>query len=147
MKEARIPAQPGQKREWPLFLGLGVALVAIAGGCVAILNSELGPLERSAGDFVRALGAGDGRSACAGMTRAGRADFAATYQQRTCEEAVAKLVAPLTSAERAQLSDTDTRSPETDPPLGHVGLGSNPLQLSQLVLTKVDGEWLVTSVR
>ncbi|MFD3623403.1 hypothetical protein ACE1N8_10540 [Streptomyces sp. DSM 116494] len=104
-------------------------------------------MERSADDYLHALGTGDGRAVCSSMTRIAQAELAARYKQDTCRKAVDELLKPLTAAEREQLSGTDTRSPETKPPLGYVDLGDNPLQLSQVVLTEIDGHWLVTQLR
>ncbi|WP_282690219.1 hypothetical protein [Streptomyces sp. CC216C] len=130
-----------------MLIGVTIAIVVIAGGCVAILKSSLGPLERSADDYLHALGAGDGRAVCSSMTRIAQDELAATYKQDSCRKAVDELLRPLTATDRERLSNTDTRSAETKPPLGYVDLGDNPLRLSQLVLTEIDGNWLVTQLR
>ncbi|MFG3215644.1 hypothetical protein [Streptomyces tendae] len=81
------------------------------------------------------------------MTRIAQNELAATYKQDSCRKAVDELLRPLTATDREQPSNTDTRSAETKPPLGYVDLGDNSLQLSQLVLTEIDGNWLVTQLR
>ncbi|MEI7034336.1 hypothetical protein [Streptomyces pratensis] len=147
MKGHHISESPTPEGSWGLLIGTAIVLVVMAGGCVAILSSSLGPLQQSADGCLRALGAGDGRAACSAMTRVAQAEFAATYRQDTCRQAVDELAAPLTAAEREQSAHTRTGSAGTDPPLGYVALGRNPLQLSQPVLTEADGTWLVTQVR
>ncbi|HEY9372510.1 hypothetical protein [Streptomyces sp.] len=50
-------------------------------------------------------------------------------------------------AERTELAGTDTTYPRANGRIGYVDLGSNPLDLSQLVLKDVGEGWVVTELR
>ncbi|MFH8582552.1 hypothetical protein OG988_39425 [Streptomyces zaomyceticus] len=55
-----------------------------------------------------------------------------------------KLREPLPPAERAEVAGMDTTYPQAKGRLGYVELGSNPLNLPQLVLKENDGICHVT---
>lgn len=121
--------------------------VGVATGCGVLIYMTQRPAERAATSFLQALGNGDGQSTCAGMTRFAQTELAARYRTDTCPQAVAKLLQPLSSAERERLAKTRAkRSSDRGSSVGDMDLGSNPLQLTHLVLTRVDGKWLVSQL-
>ena len=72
----------------------------------------------------------------------------ATLSDRTARSSHGgSLREPLSSAERTELAGTDTTYPRANGRIGYVDLGSNPLDLSQLVLKDVGEGWVVTELR
>ncbi|WP_159041729.1 hypothetical protein [Streptomyces aureus] len=127
---------------------LAAALVTAFGvGLFMLLRDSLDPLEESASNYLGHLGREDGQAACSAMTRTARAELTATYRAKDCPAAIQAMIEPLTSAEKSELADTDTRYPKASGLTGYVDLGSNPLDLSQLVLKDVDGTWHITDLR
>ncbi|MEU6579138.1 hypothetical protein, partial [Streptomyces sp. NPDC046805] len=85
---------------------------------------------------------------CALMTRTGQSKLAAAEHKGTCPQAVEALVRPLSGAERGKLTDAyASRFFARDSSLGYINLDDNPLQVSELLLSKVNGKWLVTEWR
>jgi hypothetical protein len=104
-------------------------------------------VEQDADEYLHALGTGDGESACSRMTPSAQVELAARYGRDTCPQAVAELLRPLTPAQREGLARTRAKqSTDRGTPPGYMYLGGNPLRLTRLVLTKVDGKWLVTQL-
>lgn len=103
--------------------------------------------EESGKAFLAALGARDGDGACAHMTVLAQAEFAAKFSADNCSEAVEVLTGRLSEAERLRLADfgKSVYFPR-DSSYGHVSVRDNALQISELVLSEVDGRWLVTQV-
>ncbi|MEU1177212.1 hypothetical protein ABZ464_06110 [Streptomyces sp. NPDC005820] len=133
-----------------ILWGAGLLLAVAGTGLFLAIRSnsaELAGLEDAGRKFLTALGSGDGRDACALMTRTARSEFAAAQHRNTCPEAVQALVGPLSATERRELADSyDSRFFAKDG-LGHVNVRHNALQISGLLLSKADGTWLVTDWR
>ncbi len=134
-----------------IFGGMGL-LLAIGGigifSAVQENQANLGALENSGKAFLKALGSGDGDDACALMTRTARSELAAAQHKDTCPQAVEALVAPLSDAERDELAGSyASRFFARGGSLGHINVDDNPLQISELLLSKVDGKWLVAEWR
>lgn len=134
-----------------IFGGMGL-LLAIGGigifSAVRENQANLGALEDSGKAFLKALGSGDGDEACALMTRTARSELAAAQRKDTCPQAVEAFIGPLIDAERDELADSyASRFFSRDSSLGHINVDDNPLQISELLLSKVDGKWLVAEWR
>ncbi|QCW78809.1 hypothetical protein EQG64_20005 [Streptomyces sp. S6] len=107
-------------------------------------REDLGGLETSGRTFLESLGSGEGGETCALMTRTAQSELAATQGEGTCPQAVEALVAPLSEAERRELAGSyASRFFTRDGAIGHIGVNSNPLQISELLLSEIDGRWLV----
>ncbi|WP_411083094.1 hypothetical protein [Streptomyces sp. cmx-18-6] len=131
--------------------GLGL-LLAIAGiglfSAVRETRADLGALENSGKAFLKALGSGQGDEACALMTRTARSELAAAQRKDTCPHAVEAFIGPLSDAERDELAGSyASRFFPRDGSLGHINVDDNPLQISELLLSEVDGKWLVAEWR
>ncbi|NEC17231.1 hypothetical protein [Streptomyces parvus] len=129
------------------FVGLGL-LSAIAGivlfSAVQENQANLGALENSGKAFLKALGSGEGDEACALMTRTARSELAAAQRKDTCPQAVEAFTGALSDAERDELAGSyASRFFPRNGSLGHVNVDDNPLQISELMLSEVDGKWLV----
>jgi hypothetical protein len=82
------------------------------------------------------------------MTRTARSELTAAQRKDTCPQAVEAFIGHLSDAERDELADSyASRFRPRDSSLGHIGVDDNPLQISELLLSKVDGKWLVTEWR
>ncbi|MFE5402449.1 hypothetical protein ACFQ9Z_13795 [Streptomyces sp. NPDC056580] len=131
----------------------GVAVLLAIGGAGIFLTihdtrGDLAALEDSGKAFLQALGSGNGEATCALMTRTAQSELAAAQHKDMCPQAVEALVGPLSGAERGKLADAyASRFFARDSSLGHINLDDNPLQISELLLSKVDGKWLVTEWR
>ncbi|WP_437074814.1 hypothetical protein [Streptomyces sp. enrichment culture] len=125
---------------------LSLVTAFVVGGLI-LINDHLSPLEKSASRYLGHLSESDGRAACSIMTRKAQADLMATYRTDSCGAAVHELLDPLTTAEIKQLAQTDTGSLRTSGRQGYVSLDDNPLDLSQLVFTNVDNEWLLNELQ
>ncbi|MGW0786002.1 hypothetical protein [Streptomyces sp. NPDC002913] len=111
-------------------------------------SADLGALEASGKDFLENLGSGDGDGACATMTRTARSELAAAQRKNTCPQAVKTLIAPLSEAERHELTGSyEARFFAKNGSTGHIKVDDNPLQISELLLSEIDGKWLVTDWR
>ncbi|MFE0704606.1 hypothetical protein [Streptomyces sp. NPDC058872] len=123
---------------------LGLLLVVGGTGIFSAVRetcADLGDLEDSGKAFLNALGSEDGDEACALMTRTVRSELAATQRKDTCPRAVEALMGPLSGAERAELAGSyASRFFPRDSGLGHVNVDDNPLQISELLLSEVDGQ-------
>ncbi|MGW4195723.1 hypothetical protein [Streptomyces sp. NPDC005004] len=142
----------GWDRGRRLVLGGVAVALAIGGGGIFLTirdtRGDLAALEDSGKAFLGALGSGDGEATCALMTRTAQSGLAAAQHEDTCPQAVEALVSPLSGAERGRLADAyASRFFARDSGLGHVNLDDNPLQISELLLSKVDGKWLVAEWR
>ncbi|MET9667983.1 hypothetical protein ABZY19_21795 [Streptomyces sp. NPDC006475] len=142
-------ASTGVSRRWIQgTVILTVALVTAFGvGLYMLLRDSLDPLEESASSYLGHLGREDGQAACSAMTRTAQAEFAATYRAKDCPAAIQVMTEFLTPAEKSELTETDTRYPKASGLIGYVDLGSNPLNLSQMVLKDVDGAWYIDELR
>jgi hypothetical protein len=133
-----------------LWIWWAIGLLLVIGGTgifhvVQETRSDLGDLEKSGKVFLKALGSGDGHEACALMTRTARSELAAAQRKDTCPRAVEALIGPLSDAERDELAGSyASRFFARDSSLGHINVDDNPLQISELLLSKVSGKWLVT---
>ncbi|MGW7230290.1 hypothetical protein [Streptomyces sp. CBMAI 2042] len=139
------------KRFLLFFGGLGL-LLAIAGialfSAVQENQANLGSLENSGKAFLEALGSGEGDEACALMTRTARSELAAAQRKDTCPQAIEALIGPLSDAERDELAGSyASRFFPKNGSLGHINVDDNPLQISELLLSEVDGRWLVAEWR
>ncbi|MET7287254.1 hypothetical protein [Streptomyces sp. NPDC005573] len=129
--------------------GLSVAVAGIGiAHAVHETRSRLHAVESAGKAFPQALGSGDGRGACGRMTRAAQARLAADQHRDSCPAPVAALVGPLTPAERHRTA-TSYASVffAKEGGFGHVGVGDNPLQIVELLLSEIHGEWLVAEVK
>ena len=134
-----------------ILWGVGVLLVVAGTGIflkIRDTRADLATLEDSGKAFLNALGSGNGDATCALMTRTAQSELVAAQHKETCPQAVEALVGPLSGAERGKLADAyASRFFARDSSLGHINLDDNPLQISELLLSKVDGKWLVTEWR
>lgn len=146
-------AETGEQDKGRTAILSAVGLLLAIGGLVgffAVRNDQakLGALEHSGKRFLTALGSGDSESACGLMTRTAQSKLTATQHTDTCPQAVEALVSPLSRAERAELADSyASRFFPRDGGLGHINVDDNALQISELLLSNVDGKWLVTDWR
>jgi hypothetical protein len=142
----------GRDRGFLLILW-GAGLVLAIGGMAVFFavretRADLGALEDSGKVFLKALGSGDSDETCALMTRTARSELAAVQRKDTCPQAVEALIGPLSDAERDELADSyASRFFARDSSLGHINVAGNALQISELLLSKIDGKWLVTEWR
>jgi hypothetical protein len=102
---------------------------------------------RTAGDFLHALGRGDGPTACALLTKPAATTLARQHGEADCPSGVAALARPLTSGERADIAATELTEEHVHPRKGEprmpVDLPANPLGYTQFLLAQQGGEWRI----
>lgn len=142
--------EPGKRRSrWWSFGCLGLVIVTVAGGCAAFFVAADGVLDdagKVGNAYFRALGAGDGATACGDMTRSAQVQFAEEYRQGTCPQAVAVLVGSLSAADRAKLGATKVTAYKFDSSVAYATCSDNPLQVNQVTLNEEGSTWLVAQL-
>ncbi len=139
--------KPGS--QWRAFGCLGLVIVTVLGGCAVFIGAVTGGLgdASKAGDaYFRALGAGDGTTACADMTTNAQVQLTAEYRQSTCPQAVAVLLRSLSTRDRAQLGATRVSAFKGQGSMAYSTCSDNPLQWKQMVLNEEGNTWLVAQL-
>ncbi|WP_167402525.1 hypothetical protein [Micromonospora viridifaciens] len=132
----------------------GLTVVGLVFGCASVgvfsvvrrETGRLAAIEESGKAFLAALGSRDGDGACDHMTVLAQAEFAAKFSADNCSEAVEVLTGRLSEVERLRLAGSYESRSFGSGGHGHVNVGDNALQISRLVLSEVDGRWLVTQM-
>jgi hypothetical protein len=110
-------------------------------------RAEQDAAARASDDFLHALGRGDGRTACALLTKPAATTLATQQGEADCPSAVAALAHPLTTRERADIAATELTEEHVHPVKGEtrmpVDLPANPFGYTRFLLTQQGGDWRI----
>ncbi|WP_112469965.1 hypothetical protein [Streptomyces triticisoli] len=142
----------GQERVRTLvFWAIGALLTVVGLGLFFVIrdnSARLGALEDAGKAFLKALASGEGNDACSRMTRIAQSELAAGQGEDSCPQAVEALIAPLSDAERNRLAVSyRSRFWGRGDSFGHVGVRDNPLDITELLLSEIDGKWRVAEMK
>ncbi|MFJ5901922.1 hypothetical protein ACIQFZ_42920 [Streptomyces sp. NPDC093064] len=135
----------------PILWAIGALLTVVGLGLFVNLrdnSARLGALEDAGKAFLKALASGEGKDVCSRMTRIAQSELAAGQGKDSCPQAVEALIAPLSDAERNRLAVSyRSRFWGRGDSFGHVGVRDNPLDITELLLSEIDGKWRVAEMK
>ncbi|MFE4416443.1 hypothetical protein [Streptomyces sp. NPDC056821] len=135
----------------PILWAIGALLTVVGLGLFVNLrdnSARLGALEDAGKAFLKALTSGEGKDVCSRMTRIAQSELAAGQGKDSCPQAVEALIAPLSDAERNRLAVSyRSRFWGRGDSFGHVGVRDNPLDITELLLSEIDGKWRVAEMK